>query len=841
MRIRQKQSFILAGLLMAGLTTAQGAEDKARTPSPSKVVPLSQGKAATSSSLRAASDKGRTTVSLNGTWQIAESVAAEERPAAFTRTVSVPGLVDMASPAFEDVGIQSSKREAFWYRRTFNVVTPIPAVAKLKLHKALFGCKVILNGNTLGDQKVTFTPVLYDVKDILRQGENEILVRVGAWLPDGKLSIGADQEKKRFIPGVFDSVEVIFSGAEHIDRVQAVPDIEKQSVTIHAWPAQPARFIVREARSQKIVGEADGTDKVTVPIPDCRLWSPENPFLYEVLVRTADDEVSARFGMRSFRLDPQTGHAVLNGKPYFMRGSNISLYRFFEDSERAGLPWNEDWVRKLHRRCKEMHWNALRYSIGFPPESWYRIADEEGILIQDEYPIWLPVSKGNTLNVEELTGYYRDWMQERWNHPSVVIWDACNETAIPDTGQALAKVRALDFSDRPWDNGWSKPAKPTDSRELHPYHFLDAYTTLEILRFDTGKHGRTPGSPAVINNEYGYLWLNRDGTPSTLTASFYRTLLGADSTTEARRMAYARHLAAETEFWRAKRGSAAVLHFCALGYSRPNGQTSDHWINVANLEFEPLFYKYVRDSFAPVGVMVDNFVPVQLAGQTVDFPVVVFSDLSTQWKGQVRIEFSREGKLIKEKTLPVELDAWAKVELACPLQMPGEAGACQVKATLLDTPVGPVSSLRDFMVITSEQRLAREGVAFGKPAKASSMITRWAWANSGPGVVVDGSLMTFWKPVSTIETQWLAVDLQVPSKVSRVELTWRSRPPNNYILQSSHNGQDWTDFYKTDTAKGLVQTAAFAPVTCQWLRLYLPGTPETGADCELREFRIFEK
>ena len=35
-----------------------------------------------------------------------------------------------------------------------------------------------------------------------------------------------------------------------------------------------------------------------------------------------------------------------------------------------------------------MHWNALRYCIGFPPEMWYRIADEEGILIQDEFPIW---------------------------------------------------------------------------------------------------------------------------------------------------------------------------------------------------------------------------------------------------------------------------------------------------------------------------------------------------------------------------------------------------------------------------------------------------------------------
>ena len=60
----------------------------------------------------------------------------------------------------------------------------------------------------------------------------------------------------------------------------------------------------------------------------------------------------------------------------------------FPTPNRAALPWNEDWVRLLHRRFKDMQWNSLRYCIGLAPEAWYRIADEEGILIQDEFPIW---------------------------------------------------------------------------------------------------------------------------------------------------------------------------------------------------------------------------------------------------------------------------------------------------------------------------------------------------------------------------------------------------------------------------------------------------------------------
>ncbi len=100
----------------------------------------------------------------------------------------------------------------------------------------------------------------------------------------------------------------------------------------------------------------------------------------------------------------------------------------------------------------------------------------------------------------------------------------------------------------------------------------------------------------MILNEYGWLWLNRDGTPTTLTKDLYRNLLGPHATTAQRRHVYARYLAAETEFWRAHRSCAAVMHFCALGYSRSGekprpegGATSDHWADVEKLAWEPEF------------------------------------------------------------------------------------------------------------------------------------------------------------------------------------------------------------------------------------------------------------
>ena len=291
-----------------------------------------------------------------------------------------------------------------------------------------------------------------------------------------------------------------------------------------------------------------------------------------------------------------------------MRGSNFTLYRFFEDSECRDLPWRKDWVRLLHQRVKEMHWNCLRYCIGFPPEAWYDIADEEGILIQDEFPIWS--RHGKETKRDELAAEYAEWMRERWNHPCVVIWDANNETRSPETGPAIRQVRGLDLSNRPWDNSYNPPQEPGDVFESHPYHFNANFRLRNLATADPvpqGNQTRNDGKHAVIINEYGWHWLNRDGTPTTLTRDIYRSVLGENATPTQRFHMQATWLAADTEFWRAHRKAAAVMHFTTLGYSRPDGQTCDHWKQggVEKLEWEPEFYRYVRDAFAPVGLAVN--------------------------------------------------------------------------------------------------------------------------------------------------------------------------------------------------------------------------------------------
>ena len=144
-------------------------------------------------------------------------------------------------------------------------------------------------------------------------------------------------------------------------------------------------------------------------------------------------------------------------------------------------------------------------------------------------------------------------MRERWNHPCVMIWDASNETRSTETGPAIAQVRSLDLSNRPWDNSYNPPQEPGDVHESHPYHFNPSFRLRNLATADPVPQGnmvRNDGEHAVIINEYGWHWVNRDGTPTTLTRDIYRSVLGENATAAQRFHMQATWLAADTEFWR---------------------------------------------------------------------------------------------------------------------------------------------------------------------------------------------------------------------------------------------------------------------------------------------------
>ena len=697
--------------------------------------------------LAAASCTGRSgnrqTISLNGTWQIAEG-KKDIMPPVYNHTVPVPGMITLAEPSFENAAPpvpdrysdrnpnnyypqKDSIRDAYWYRRMVTVSGEVPEVALLKVGKAMFGTKVFVNGSLAGEHLPSFTPGYFDLKGFLKKGENELIIAVGSCrnsLPDN-VPDGFDYEKIRYISGIYDNVDLILSNSPYIKNVQVAPVIKDNSAKIKAVilnsgeeTSSKLKFVIKEYLTGNTAAEfetgkmsfdknSEQTVDVTIPIPGCRYWSPDDPFLYTLEVFTNADSHKTRFGMRELRFNPQTHMAELNGKPFFLRGTNITLYRFFEDSLCGILPWNYQWVRAMHQKFRQdMFWNSYRNCIGFPPEEWYNIADEEGFMIQDEFPIWYGAPNWNKwikkLDAKNLAMEYREWMEERWNHPSVVIWDANNETLLsePSIDSAIAIVRNLDMSGRPWDNSYSTNRQPGDIFESHPYHFSNPEFKLkDITRVSTipeGNNAKNPGTNPVIINEYGWLWMNRDSKPTTLTVKLYENLLGKNSTPDQRWELYAKYTAAETEFWRCNRNVAGVLHFTALGYDRPDGQTCDNWIDVANLVWEPNFYKYVRNSFAPVGLMINFWDETVKKGVKTSVPVIAINDLEKAWSGMVVMRLKLGDKVIQEKTLSILVPSFGKSEFGFSLEPLKTQGDYTLEVVLMNTPNGNISSVRNF-------------------------------------------------------------------------------------------------------------------------------------------------
>lgn len=654
----------------------------------------------------------RTVISLDGSWELGESGSFDSVPSVFRSHSAVPGLVDMAVPALSG---RPYENRVYWYRRVFRLEDISSEIALLKIYKSMYRTRMILNKQAVGENVYCFTPSVFDIRRFLRApgADNELIIGVGCYkdLPDTVVN-GHDYERVNFIPGIYDKVEVQLTGLPYISSIQTAPDLVKNVVRIRAEldkggkrGESAVRYSIREVSTGKEIVRGDtlvagNVFDVRAPMTGCRWWSPEDPFLYELELRTEGDSKKVKFGMRSFAFDKDSGVALLNGRPYYMRGTNVCVFRFFEDSARGALPWDEGWVERLHVKFKGMHWNSMRYSIGVPPERWYEIADSVGFLIQDEFPVWDDMRK---VEAAQLVREYTQWMRERWNHPCVVIWDAQNETVTAETGKAIGMVRSLDLSNRPWDNGWSPPQSSTDDMECHPYMTYnlkrsrnpDEYAWTHIYSGDglpdDGPNVRSPSpdgkkytNPIVIN-EYEWAWLNRDGSPTKLTDSLYNFILGDSLSGQERFSLYARLLSMATEYWRVHRKCAAVMYFTGLGYSRPGaprGQTSDNFSDVRNLVFEPHFERLMKPAFAPVGLMLDIRKARYAKNTVLEAPVYVINDTYAGVADTLRLTLSRGDQVVKEVRKFVEVKPLGREILTLPMQLPGDGGRYVLKASV---------------------------------------------------------------------------------------------------------------------------------------------------------------
>lgn len=664
-------------------------------------------------------EKIRRNQSLDGVWQVGEGSLGDAPPKTFGHQVPVPGLLTEATPPFEEVGLESDQREAFWYRTVFPAPAEPAARAHLCVHKAKYGVKVWLNGVELGEHYGPFTVSEYDLTEAIQPGENELLIRVGAdrsRIPEF-IPAGSDLEKYRWYPGLWDSVTVVYTGPYSIVRTKAEPELGRGAVrlrttlrndgdqsvsldvvqTVETWPEGEESAEVARGRIDLAPGETREISQ-DVALHEVHPWSPEDPALY--LARTTvlrdgvpSDDRATRFGMREmeWRAGDDKGF-YLNGRRYYLRGTNIAFHRFLEDQDRRRLPWDGVWVRRLlSEHPKELGWNSFRFHVGRAPNQWYDIADEVGLIVADEYHVFAPIALGSevqTWSLAEMEKEYAGWVRENWNHPSIGWWDASNETNSPLPYELVPRLRELDQT-RAWESGsYGPPDRPDDPLEEHPYLLNGAsFMNADTRNYDLDDLDDHPGLPPVkageglfsswngpdnashpyINNEYGWLWHTRDGeraTPITVGA-FERLAPGLELSPEERHEMYAYLVSELTLFWRSRRGYAGVQHFLYLGKcTNPDtvradwepkeaSSTCDNFVDIENLVLEPRWRASARDAFAPVAVYLERWSnDFYRRGQTVSIPVALINDEDEERPATVRlVARNADGRVLAESEI----------------------------------------------------------------------------------------------------------------------------------------------------------------------------------------------
>ena len=248
-------------------------------------------------------------------------------------------------------------------------------------------CKVFWNGAQVGCHVGGFTAFTVNLSDVIKAGENELVV---VCADEGTRNNGArgKQSDKRggiwYTPqsGIWQTVWLESMPTANIGVFRITPDAKEKTVAITLENGSEAEITVFDGEKEILHEKFKGV--VTLAY-DFELWSPENPKLYDfVLTNEAGDEVRSYFGVRSFgRMKDENGIArlTLNGKPYFFNGV---LDQGYWSDGMLTYPSDRAACEEL-QLLKDMGFNTVRKHIKLEPMRWYYHCDRLGLVVWQDF------------------------------------------------------------------------------------------------------------------------------------------------------------------------------------------------------------------------------------------------------------------------------------------------------------------------------------------------------------------------------------------------------------------------------------------------------------------------
>lgn len=311
---------------------------------------------------------------LNGVWDFA--VCKNGTEPEYSEKILVP-----FPPESLLSGIQSEIPEGsvMHYKRTFSLPEGF-GDGKLVLH---FGavdtiCDVYLNGEHITHHEGGYLPFSADITKALRNGENELEVKVvdniSPIYPYGK------QRRERggmwYTPtsGVWQTVWIECVPENYIEKLKITPTMSEVKIEI-VGGSEKKRLTLLDSGE---VFEFSGNE-ITFSPESIKLWTPEEPNLYRFSLESGEDRVESYFALREITTAVVLGipRILLNGKPYLFNG--LLDQGYFPDG--IFLPATSKGYEDDILTAKKLGFNMLRKHIKVEPEIFYHLCDKLGMVV----------------------------------------------------------------------------------------------------------------------------------------------------------------------------------------------------------------------------------------------------------------------------------------------------------------------------------------------------------------------------------------------------------------------------------------------------------------------------
>jgi len=183
------------------------------------------------------------------------------------------------------------------------------------------------------------------------------------------------------------------------------------------------------------VTDEKGFSSIEIEVEDLVYWSVDNPFLYEVIFQSPDDHITDQIGFRSIRT--QGSQILLNDQPIYLKG--ISIHE--ESPIRDGRAYSEEDAAQLLTWAQELGCNYVRLAHYPHNEHMLRLADQKGILVWEENPVYWTIAWENPATYQNAENQLSEVISRDKNRVSVIIWSMANETPnLPARNTFLTKL-----------------------------------------------------------------------------------------------------------------------------------------------------------------------------------------------------------------------------------------------------------------------------------------------------------------------------------------------------------------------------------------------------------------